>query len=102
MMRDSGVTRFHFASIDVQGAELTVLRTVDPRKIQVLLVEAEGMDRRSQQRIEAVHRYLRDYGFVQHNVSSTRVFHGGYNELFIRSDLHHPWSTSLNCSAALQ
>jgi FkbM family methyltransferase len=102
MMRDSGVTMFNFASIDVQGAELIVLRTVDLRKIQVLLVEAEGMDRRSQKRIAAVHRYLRDYGFVQYNVSSKRVFHGGYNELFIRSDLHHlhhPWSTSLNCSA---
>ena len=90
MMNDSGYTMLHFASIDVQGAELAVLRTLDPRQISVLLVEAEGTDQRSQKRIQALHRYLEGYGFAHHNLHlpSTRPYHGGYNELFVRSDLH--------------
>ena len=81
----------HFASIDVQGAELATLQTVDPQLFRALLVEAEGGDRQSQQRIKAVQDYLHGHGFERRNLHlpSTRPFHGGYNELFVRSDLSH-------------
>ena len=46
----------HLLSLDVQGAELSVLRTVDPAIFSIVLVEMEGIDRKKD---ESVREMLR-------------------------------------------
>lgn len=89
IMRSEGLSRLHFASVDVQGAELGVLQTMDFDAVDVLMVEAEGMDVNSQMRIQLVQTHLHQRGLmaVPLDLPSTPRFHNAYNELYVQPAL---------------
>ena len=91
MMQENGFATLDFASIDVQGAEDAVLKTVDPRRFQVVLVELEGLDSRSQTRLVAVRKLLEGAGLVPVllPVPWYRYKGSGYNELYIQPTLRN-------------
>lgn len=59
MAANAGLHAAHFLSLDVEGAEETVLKTIDPACFAVVMVELDGTDRR---RDERVHELLSSAG----------------------------------------
>ena len=87
ILYDAAYERVDFMSVDVQGSELQVLQTVDPKVLNLVLVEAEGT---SQQKNEHVRRLLKGYGLVQLPFPKPRGYGhlcSGCNDLFARPDL---------------
>ena len=63
-MVDAGLSKgATFLSLDVEGAEELVLRTVDPAAFEFLMVETEA-DVSDKQTMEAVRRRIRQAGLV--------------------------------------
>lgn len=80
LLADAGVREVHFLKIDVEGAELDVLRTIDltARRPWVILLEVVSADgkRDDAQAIEehlAAHRYLKAY-------------HDGLNDFYVAEE----------------
>jgi len=95
MVLDAGYVQMDFLALDVQGAELTALQTIDPRRFRSMLVEAEGCDASSMERNAAVGKHISDAGFqrrsllLPHMGLDGRVLVGapGYNKLYARPEL---------------
>ena len=91
IMDDAGFhDRIDFLSLDVQGAEATVLETVDPRRFGMVLTEAEGVSARSNARVDAM---LLQAGFRQlpldlYGPHSTSVKSKGVNKLYLAPDVY--------------
>lgn len=68
-----------FLSLDVEGAEEQVIRTVRPRAFEVIFVEMDGKDAAKDQR---VHDYILDDGMVW-----ARYWNLGSNRLYIKPHL---------------
>ena len=87
-----GMVHVDFFSLDVEGAELQVLQTVDFQKLQVdvMVVEMESGEERNQ----AVRDFLGAVGFTSHGVL-------GVNEWFVHGKAPYPRKPGGNVTALL-
>jgi len=83
LMQRSGFERTTYLSLDVEGAELTVLQTITtvPFPFSVVLVEADGLNVGKNAAVRAL---LRRAGLKQ---LALPTVHGSNNELFVAPDL---------------
>jgi FkbM family methyltransferase len=67
IFKTHSIHRIHFFSLDVEGAELDVLQTIqwDAVQIDVLMVETDMAFNANQTKIRAVRKYLASVGMIQ-------------------------------------
>lgn len=86
--------RVDFASVDVEGAEDHVLKTLDLSSTRVVLVEAEDCAKEKNRRVEAI---LRAAGLTRLPLHQ-KHYHGGggFNQLWAHKDVvdYRPWYNS--------
>ena len=96
---DLALAEVDFSSIDVQGAEEVALRTVDVRRLGIILVEAEATDLAKNLR---VHALLTGAGYQMNKYTPIEANHlhhtkrSGRNELYTRlGPMLGRWSPSI-------
>ena len=99
MVASAGMDEVTFLSLDVQGAEETVLLTTDLKAVRLALVETEDLQPGAAQKNARVRALLKESGLVPHHMHhhypANRWPHGprrsvARNELFVRA-----WAGSL-------
>jgi FkbM family methyltransferase len=79
VMKSVGMKRATFLSLDVEGAEWEVIKTVDPRSFDIIFVEADGNDLHKDKKVT---EYIQSHGLLL-----VRYFVLGKNKVFIRPEL---------------
>ena len=81
MMLDNHISEAEFLSLDVQGAEETVLRATDLAMFKVVMVEMDGLDRTKDRRVDAI---LRAAGFLE----AEKRFRVPYSRVYVVNKSH--------------
>ena len=84
ILADNGMPRPTFLSLDVEGAEAIVLRTVDPSAFEVILIEWAGSGQESEKDRE-VHQLLSQAGMLlREALSKGNSWHGGLSRVYVK------------------
>jgi hypothetical protein len=85
-MEQIGISHIDFWSLDVEGSEINVLKTVDFEKVQIDIIISESVNRLegTAERAEAVRNFLRQKGYLV--LQSVYII---YSDVFLHKSVCH-------------
>jgi hypothetical protein len=84
IFREHGLTRIHYLSLDVEGAEFECLRSID---FDAVYIDVIGFERNYSDTVPPILEFLKARGFVQLPVSGEDCFMIRSGSLFSSSSL---------------